>query len=69
MKKLLLNITLICTLFTITSGALNAQKKVETTQLNTEGFFTLGEVDGHVFFMTPKGKPFFSLGINHLDPA
>lgn len=48
---------------------LNAQKKVETTQLNTEGFFTLGEVDGHVFFMTPQGEPFFSLGINHLDPA
>ncbi len=48
---------------------LNAQEQVKTTQLNTEGFFTLGKVDGHVFFITPQGEPFFSLGLNHLDPA
>ncbi|MEM9721584.1 MAG: agarase [Bacteroidota bacterium] len=48
---------------------LNAQEKIKTTQENTKGFFTLGEVDGHVFFITPQGEPFFSLGINHIDPA
>lgn len=36
---------------------------------NAEAFFTLDEVDGHWWFITPLGQPFFSLGINHIDPA
>jgi hypothetical protein len=49
--------------------SLGASAQIKTTQMNTEGFFTLREVDGHMFFITPEGKPFFSLGINHFDPA
>lgn len=45
------------------------QKSVKTTQLNAEGYFTLGEADNHLWFITPDGEPFFSLGLNHFDPA
>ena len=68
-KYLIAGIILSILISSVLVEKLNAQKKIKTTQLNTEGFFTLGEVEGHVFFITPKGKPFFSLGINHLDPA
>ena len=40
----------------------NAQEK-------TDGFFTLAKLKGHWFLKTPEGKPFFTLGINHIDPA
>ena len=41
----------------------------KTTQLDAKGFFTLGQVDGHWLLITPDGKPFFTLGLNHIDPA
>ena len=46
-----------------------AQSKSKTTQINTEGFFTLDQVDDHWWLISPQGKPFFSIGINHIDPA
>ncbi len=69
MKQLPLNTILICCLFTVTVGILNAQTRLKTTQQSPEGFFTLGKEDDHFWFITPKGEPFFSLGINHIDPA
>jgi len=41
----------------------------KTTQLETDGFFTLGQEDGHWWLIDPDGKPFFTLGMNHIDPA
>ena len=41
----------------------------KTTQLDADGFFTLGRVDGRWLLITPEGKPFFTLGMNHIDPA
>ena len=41
----------------------------ETTQPSPEGFFTLGQHKDHWWLITPDGKPFFSVGINHIDPA
>lgn len=41
----------------------------DTTQLDANGFFTLGKAKGHWFLITPDGKPFFTLGLNHIDPA
>lgn len=41
----------------------------KTTQVGTDGFFTLGKVDGRWLLITPDGKPFFTLGLNHIDPA
>ncbi len=41
----------------------------QTTQSEPDGFFTLGRRDGHWWLITPDGEPFFSLGLNHIDPA
>jgi len=43
--------------------------KVKTTQAQPEGFFTLDRRRGHWWLITPEGRPFFSLGVNHIDPA
>ncbi len=40
-----------------------------TTQSNPGGFFTLTQRDGHWWLATPEGRPFFSIGLNHIDPA
>lgn len=33
------------------------------------GFFTVGRRGDHWWFITPSGKPFFSLGMNHIDSS
>ena len=40
-----------------------------TTQLNTKGFFTLDNIVGKWLLISPDEKPFFSIGLNHFDPA
>ncbi len=40
-----------------------------TTQINTDGFFTLGRQHDHIWLITPEGTPFFTMGVNHIDPA
>ena len=38
--------------------------------MNTKpNFFRIGERAGHWWFITPDGKPFFSIGMNHIDSA
>ena len=34
-----------------------------------KGFFTLAQRQGHWWLIKPDGGPFFSLGLNHIDPA
>lgn len=41
----------------------------KTTQLEPEGFFTLGRRKDCWWLITPDGRPFFSMGLNHIDPA
>lgn len=41
----------------------------KTTQLEPDGFFTLGQRDGRWWLIQPNGEPFFSIGLNHIDPA
>lgn len=41
----------------------------KTTQPAPQGFFTLGRRRNHWWLITPDGKPFFTLGLNHIDPA
>ncbi|MGK0239130.1 MAG: hypothetical protein ACI92G_002600, partial [Candidatus Pelagisphaera sp.] len=48
---------------------LAAADAVKTTQLETDGFFTLGQKDDHWWLIDPEGNPFFTLGMNHIDPA
>ena len=43
--------------------------EVKTTQVEASGFFTLGKRDDHWWLIDPAGKPFFSMGLNHIDPA
>lgn len=40
-----------------------------TTQPEPEGYFTLGKRNDHWWLITPDGKPFFTMGLNHIDPA
>ena len=43
--------------------------EVNTTQREAEGFFSLGKRKNHWWLITPDGKPFFTMGLNHIDPA
>ncbi|MCR9200101.1 MAG: twin-arginine translocation signal domain-containing protein [Planctomycetaceae bacterium] len=45
------------------------QTSVKTTQQDAAGFFTLGRRGDHWWLITPEGRPFFSMGLNHIDPA
>ena len=40
-----------------------------TTQVDPEGFWSLAWREEPWWLITPDGKPFFSLGLNHIDPA
>ena len=42
---------------------------IKTTQPEPGGFFTLGKRQDHWWLITPDGKPFFTMGLNHIDPA
>ena len=46
-----------------------AQPASITTQPEPRGFFTLGQRKDHWWLITPEGKPFFTMGVNHIDPA
>lgn len=39
------------------------------TANSSKGFFSIDKRDDHWWFITPAGKPFFSIGLNHIDPA
>ena len=41
----------------------------QTTQINAKGFFTIANRDGRWWFITPEGRQFFSVGLNHIDSA
>lgn len=43
--------------------------EAKTTQPHAKGFFTLDRRHGRWWLITPEGQPFFSIGINHIDPA
>ncbi len=53
--------------FLAAAGSVVALAK--TTQIESKGFFTLGHRRGRWWFLTPEGKPFFSIGLNHIDSA
>lgn len=65
--KLNLTILTIILLFQTTSSAQEGQ--YSSYGESTIGFFSLEQVDNHWWFITPEGKPFFSIGLNHIDPA
>ncbi len=67
--SMILTSMIFATLFSLVIPPSLAQEKISTTQLNTEGFFTLDKIDDHWWFIAPGGQPFFSIGLNHIDPA
>lgn len=40
-----------------------------TTQVDAEGYFTTVRQNDRWWLVTPKGERFFSIGLNHIDPA
>jgi hypothetical protein len=50
-------------------GRLRASAAHRTTQNAPEGFFTLDRWKDRWFFKDPEGRPFFSVGLNHIDSA
>ena len=50
-------------------SSLTAARATKTTQLEADDFFTLGKRNDHWWLITPEGKPFFRMGLNHIDPA
>lgn len=40
-----------------------------TTQTEPDGYFTLSQRKGRWLLITPDGQPFFTMGLNHIDPA
>ncbi len=43
--------------------------KAHPARAMSSGYFTLGKRDGHWWLVNPDGKPFFTMGLNHIDPA
>lgn len=44
-------------------------KVIPHSRNGKEDFFRVGKRGGHWLFLDPSGKPFFSVGINHIDSA
>ncbi len=40
-----------------------------TTQMEPTGFFTVAKLQDRWWFISPEGSPFFSIGLNHIDPS
>lgn len=54
----------------IASAAVAALAPTLALRAASEGkFFTLAQRKGRWWFVTPEGKPFFSIALNHIDPA
>ncbi len=48
---------------------LQGSQVLTTTQLEPDGYFTLRQQAGRWWLITPSGNRFFTLGMNHIDPA
>ena len=53
----------------VCAGLGHRVRATPTTQVEPEGFFSLAKRDDRWWLLTPEGERFFSLGLNHLDPA
>ena len=70
MKRLYSLFSLLC-LIGLTASSQEIDQYGGFTDIKGEktGFFHTQQIDGRWWLVTPEGKPFFSLGINHIDPA
>ena len=67
MERRLFFVSAAVTASSLVAGSRTATAK--TTQRQPDGYFTLGKRDSRWWLLTPKGDRFFSLGLNHVDPA
>jgi len=56
-------------LASITGSVVLPLRATATTQPESKGFFTVGQRGSRWWFITPAGEPFFSIGLNHIDPS
>ncbi|MEO2019023.1 MAG: agarase [Fuerstiella sp.] len=69
-RKFLRRMVALGTGLSVASYSQRAQaRQIKTTQTEPEGFFTLGKRKERWWLITPDGKPFFTMGLNHIDPA
>jgi len=47
----------------------SSEAAAQTMHVNAMRFFTVGQRNGRWWFITPEGRPFFSIGLNHIDSA
>jgi hypothetical protein len=45
------------------------RSRAATTQPEPDGFFTVARRGERWWLLTPEGAPFFSIGLNHIDPS
>ena len=60
---------LIASSLALSQFAFGKPTHAKTTQSEPDGFFTIKKFGRQWLFATPEGRPFFSLGLNHVDPA
>ena len=58
----------------VSLGSLHLQardgvERMKTTQPSPDGYFSLAKAQGRWWFSGLEGRPFFSMGLNHIDPA
>jgi len=51
----------------LTGGAAMADTLAPAFAIERPGFFRMAQGHGRSSFITPEGRPFFSLGLNHID--
>lgn len=51
------------------AGTVPGTYAAPTTQVEPDGFFTLERRQDRWWLITPQGERFFSIGLNHIDPA
>ena len=47
----------------------SSEAAAQTMHVKARGFFTVGQHNGRWWFITPEDRPFFSIGLNHIDSA
>ena len=64
-------LSLLCALSLLASVAVAVAVRpagASNTPFPATGYFSIGQSNGHSFFVTPTGQPFYSSGIDHVTP-
>ncbi|MDW3647253.1 MAG: agarase [Bacteroidia bacterium] len=67
-RRSFLNSTLSASALILSFPIISCSEEIQA-QNTSSNFFTLHNRKDRWWLMTPEGKPFFSIGLNHIDPA